>query len=133
MALFVWDELIVLWQSGDFRAVHDWINQHWSELVQNSIEGDSDPFAQFLQGLAYAALAFHFAGEQNQESAELFIDDGLNALSHYPSTYAGIEIIPIIDALAELRDILPAHDTGQPIPTVSSSVHVLRICSGSQL
>lgn len=131
MSLFLWDELLVLWQSGDFRAVHDWINQRWFRVVQESAEADADPLARFLQGLAFAALAFHFASEQNQESAELFIEDGLNVLSHYPSSYAGIDTLPIIDALAELRDLMPATGAEQPIPTIVSSLRALRFFPGA--
>lgn len=131
MSLFLWDELLILWQSGDFRAVHDWINHHWSQIVRGSVEADSDPFAQFLQGLAFSALAFHYAGEQNRESAGLFVNDGLEVLSRYPSSYAGIETTPIIDALEELRDLLPASGAEQPIPAVVSSVRALRFLSGT--
>jgi hypothetical protein len=131
MHLLLWDELLVLWQSGDFRSVHDWINERWACVVQESVEADSDPFARFLQGLAFAALAFHFAGEQNRESAELFVEDSLDVLSRYPSTYAGIDTTPIIDALAELRNLMPAPDAGQPIPEIISSVRALRFLSGA--
>jgi hypothetical protein len=130
MSLLLWDELLVLWQSGDFRAVHDWLNERWSRVVQESAEQDADPFARFLQGLAFASLAFHFAAEQNQESAELFVEDALAVLSNYPCSYAGINTTPIIDSLAELRELMPSADAGQPIPTIISSVRALNFSSG---
>jgi hypothetical protein len=131
MSLLLWDELAALWQSGDFRGVHDWINERWSRTVQESPQGDADPFARFLQGVAFAALAFHFAEEQNSESASIFVDDGLDALSRFPRAYAGIEVSPIIDALAELRDRMPAPGTELPIPPIISSVRALRFANRS--
>lgn len=131
MSLLVWDELLMFWQSGDFRSAHDWINERWSRTVQESVEGDADHFARFLQGLAFAALAFHFAGEQNRESTELFVADGLDVLSRYPSSYAGIDIPPIIDSLAELRDLMPPPSAEQPIPAIISSVRALRFLPGA--
>lgn len=129
MSLLLWDEVVGLWQAGDFRSVHDWLNERWSHTVQGSPRGDADPFAQFLQGLAFAALAFHFAGEQNRESAAIFVEDGLNTLSRFPPSYAGVELTPVVDALAELRHSLPPADSGLPIPPIVSGVRALR-CAG---
>lgn len=131
MSLLLWDELAALWQAGDFRGVHDWINERWSHTVQTSPQGDADPFARFLQGVAFAALAFHFAEEQNGESATIFVEDGLNVLSSFPPSYGGIEITPMVDALAELRQYLPVSDSGLPIPPVVSSVRALRFANRS--
>ncbi|NIR43777.1 MAG: DUF309 domain-containing protein [Gemmatimonadetes bacterium] len=126
MSLLLWDELAALWQAGDFRAVHDWLNERWARAVQQSPRDDGDPFARFLQGLGFAALAFHFAAEHNSESAGIFVEDALEVLPQYVPAYAGIEIDPIVDALAELRDRLPAPETGLPVPAVASSVRALR-------
>lgn len=126
MSLLVWDELAALWQSGDFSGVHDWINERWSRTVQESPQGDADPFARFLQGMAFAALAFHFAEEQNIESAGIFVEDGLDALSRFPPAYAGIEVPPLVDALAELRAHMPSPGSELPIPPVVSSIRALR-------
>lgn len=126
MSLLLWDELAALWQAGDFRGVHDWINERWSRTVQESPQGDADPFARFLQGMAFAALAFHFTEEQNGESAAIFVEDGLNTLQQFPPTYAGVELTPIIDALAELHHTLPPADSGLPIPPLVSGVRALR-------
>ncbi len=131
MSLLLWDELAALWQSGDFRGVHDWVNERWSRTVQESPDGDADPFARFLQGLAFAALAFHFAEEQNGESAAIFVEDGLEVLSRLPPSYAGIEITPIVDVLAELRERLPVTGLGLPIPPLVAGVRALRFSHGS--
>lgn len=130
MSLLLWDEFAALWQAGDFRGVHDWLNERWAHTVEQSPRGDAEPFAQFLQGLAYAALAFHFAGEKNAESASLFVEDGLDVLPRYAPSFAGIEITPIVDALAELRGQLPAPATGSLAPPLVSAVRALRFSSG---
>jgi hypothetical protein len=108
MPLIIWDELAALWDEGDFRSVHDWINERWARTVQTSPQGERDPFAGFLQGLAFAALAFHFARDRNVESAKLFVDDALGALPRYTPRYAGVELAPVMDALHSLAAALPA-------------------------
>lgn len=129
MSLLLWDELEALWQAGDFRGVHDWLNERWARSMQESPQGADDPFVQFLQGLAFAALAFHFVSERNFESAGIFTEDGLIVLSRYAPVYAGIEITPLLDALAELRDAMPASDTDLLLPPGTSSVRALRFSS----
>lgn len=126
MSLLVWDEVLSAWQEGDFRHVHDWLNERWARTVRESVAGDADPFARFLQGLAFAALAFHFAGEHNRESAALFVEDGLSTLARYPRSYAGIETAPILDALSELQRVLEVPGTGETIPVLLSSRSALR-------
>lgn len=129
MSLLLWDELTALWHAGDFRGVHDWLNERWARSMQESPQGADDPFVQFLQGLAFAALAFHFVSERNFESAGIFTEDGLIVLSRYAPVYAGIEITPLIDALAELRDAMPASDTDLLLPPGTSGVRALRFSS----
>ncbi len=126
MSLLLWDELAALWQAGDFRAVHDWLNERWARAVQESLRGDGDPFARFLQGLGFAALAFHFAAQHNSESAGIFVDDALEVLPRFGPAYAGVEINPIVDALVELRERLPAPESELPVSPVPSSVRALR-------
>lgn len=126
MSLLVWDEVLSAWQEGDFRYVHDWLNERWARAVREAVAGETDPFARFLQGLAFAALAFHFAGEHNRESAALFVEDGLSTLSRFPRTFAGIEITPILDALAELQRVLEIPGSGETIPTLLASRQALR-------
>lgn len=131
MSLLLWDELLVFWQAGDFRTAHDWLNERWARVVQESTAADSDPFARFLQGLAFAALAFHFAAEQEHESAEIFIEDAIRVLSRYPHNYAGIDVAPMVDALSELDNAMPTVDAAVPIPVMVSSTWALRCSPGS--
>jgi len=101
--LLIWDELALLWNRQDFAGVHDWLNERWARLVQESASGERDVVASFLQGLAFAALALHFMREGNEESAGLFVEDALKVLPQFAPAYAGIRITPIQDALGELQ------------------------------
>lgn len=105
-ALLVWDELQEMWSRGDFQGAHDWLNAHWSAEVKDLPDGDRQPQARFLQGLAFVALAFHFALAQNRESTGLFVHDGLRVLPAFEPAYGGIQVTPLVDALAELKAAL---------------------------
>lgn len=103
---FAWDELAHLWNDNELDAAHDWLNERWSRLIRNSVLGSRDPEAEFLQGLAFATLAFFFTQNQNQEGAVLLIDDAVMALAKFQPRYLGVQVAPIVDALQELRPVL---------------------------
>ena len=67
----------MLWNAGDFGGVHDWLGLRWNKLVQIAFTRGDDKDARFLQGLAFAALAFHFTQNRNQDGARLLADDAL--------------------------------------------------------
>jgi hypothetical protein len=104
--LLLWDELAAHWNDGDMHIVHDWINERWSRIIQESTSGERDVLARFLQAMAFAALAFHFAAERNEESAELFVEDALRTLPEFAPAYAGLHIGPILEGVRALRDRL---------------------------
>lgn len=101
-----WKEVAVMWNSNDLGALHDWLNERWSRLIQNSLLGNKDPEAEFLQGLAYATLALYFTQNQNQEGALLLIDDAQMALAKYQPRFLGVHVAPILGALQDLRPLL---------------------------
>jgi hypothetical protein len=101
-----WKEVQVMWDSNDMGALHDWLNDHWSRLIRNSLLGTRDPEAEFLQGLAFAALALFFTQNQNQDGALLLLDDAHLALAKYRPRFLGVNVEPIIGALQELRPLL---------------------------
>lgn len=101
-----WKDVAVMWDSNDLGALHDWLNDRWSRLIRNSLLGTKDPEAEFLQGLAFAALALFFTQNQNQEGALLLIDDAQMALSKYSPRFLGMNVAPILGALQELRPLL---------------------------
>jgi len=95
-----------MWNSNDLGMLHDWLNERWSRLVRNSILGHRDPEAEFLQGLAFATLALFFTQNKNQEGALMLIDDAQMALAKYRPRFLGVNVDPILGALAELRSLL---------------------------
>lgn len=101
-----WEELASLWNRNELAAVHDWLNQRWSHLIQSRLLGQADPEAEFLQGLAFAALALFFTQNRNQEGALLMLDDALVVLHKYRPGLLGVRIDPILDTLGELRPLL---------------------------
>ncbi|MBI4755502.1 MAG: DUF309 domain-containing protein [Betaproteobacteria bacterium] len=101
-----WSEVAVMWNSNDLAALHDWFNERWSRLIRNSPLGQSDPEAEFLQGLAFATLALFFTQNHNQDGARLLIDDALVVLNKYQPRFLGVHVAPIVGALSELGFML---------------------------
>jgi len=101
-----WGAFAALWNANELAAAHDWLNERWSRLIRNSVQGTSDPEAEFLQGLAFATLALFFTQNKNQEGARLVLDDALVALARFRPTFLGVKIDPIIGTLNELRPLL---------------------------
>lgn len=114
--LYAWRELAQLWNAGDFGGVHDWLGLRWSRLVQTRASGADDRDARFLQGLAFAALAFHFTQNRNQEGARLLADDALAVLPGYGAAYLGIETGPVLKSLRALRPMLENLDNDEECP-----------------
>ncbi len=102
---FAWDELELLWNANNFGAVHDWLGERWNHLIQSRPAGHDDPDAQFLQGLAFAALAFHFTQNHNQDGAALLADDALALLPQFVPAYRGVAVAPVLETLGiRIRD-----------------------------
>ena len=111
-----WEELAELWDGNDFRAVHDWLNWRWAELVKTRVLREYDPDASFLQGLAFAALALHFTQDGNQEGALMMIDDAMVFLAPYVPSHQGVAVEPVLQSLAELRPMLVGPAADAPCP-----------------
>lgn len=113
---FAWGELAVLWDAGDFRGVHDWLGLRWNHLIQSRPAGHADRDARFLQGLAFAALTFHFTQNQKQDGAALMADDALAMLPNYLPAYRGLEVEPVLATLRVLRPLLDGLDPEDDCP-----------------
>lgn len=111
-----WDELARLWSENEFGAVHDWLGERWNRLVQERVDGHADRDALFLQGLAFAALAFHFTQSHNQEGARILADDALRVLPGYSPSYAGVAVAQVLDAVRSLRSRLEGVEDEAPCP-----------------
>ena len=101
-----WKEVAAMWNGNDLGMLHDWLNERWSRLIRNSLLGQKDPEAEFLQGMAFATLALFFTQNQNQEGALMMIDDAQMVLAKYRPRFLGVNVDPILGALAELRPLL---------------------------
>ncbi|OIP15996.1 MAG: hypothetical protein AUK53_03700 [Betaproteobacteria bacterium CG2_30_59_46] len=114
---FAWDELALLWNANNFGAVHDWLGERWNTLIQTRSKGQEDPDAQFLQGLAFAALSFHFTQNHNQDGAALLAEDALAMLPRFLPVYCGLEIAPVLETLNTLLPQLVwlEHDADCPM------------------
>ena len=103
---FAWDELALLWDGNNFGGVHDWLGERWNHLIQTRPGGHEDPDAQFLQGLAFAALAFHFTQNHNQDGAGLLAEDAVAKLTGFLPAYRGVEVAPVLETLNALLPLL---------------------------
>ena len=72
--------------------------------------------ARFLQGLAFAALSFHFTQNQNQDGAALLADDALRSLPAFQPSHRGVEVTPILETLRTLRPLLNGLDPEADCP-----------------
>lgn len=111
-----WSEVAAMWDNNQLGQLHDWLNERWSRLIRDSILGQKDPEAEFLQAMAFAVLALFFTQNQNQEGALLMADDALMALNKYRPSYLGVAIDPIVGALEELRPLLCGLAPDDPCP-----------------
>jgi predicted metal-dependent hydrolase len=127
MPAYPWEELARLWDEQDFGGVHDWLGLRWNHLIQERAAGHNDRDARFLQGLAFAALAYHFTRNANQDGARLLADDALQRLAEYAPSYAGIAVEPLLAALCELRPLLEGLDTDALCP-LQPFVHPQLVC-----
>jgi len=99
-----WSEVAAMWDNNQLGQLHDWLNERWSRLVRDSVLGNKDPEAEFLQALAFAVLAL------------LMADDALMALNKYRPSYLGVAIDPIVGTLQELRPMLCGLAADDPCP-----------------
>lgn len=111
-----WPELAALWDAGDFGAAHDWLGERWNVLIQSRPDGHDDRDARFLQGLAYAVLAFHFTQNANQEGARLMVEDCLQTLSTFGAEWKGMNTAPVIASIKTLQPLLVGLDNEAPCP-----------------
>lgn len=122
-----WEELALLWNINDFRAVHDWLNARWSDLVQSRVLRDKDPDARFLQGLAFAALALHFTESGNHEGARMMMDDAQVFLAPHVPSHEGVAVEPVLEMLADLRTRIAVLPMNTPCELQASAQRRFRL------
>lgn len=125
-----WSEIAALWNANELGALHDLLNARWSRLIRNSVLGISDPEAEFLQGLAFAALALFFTQNRNQEGALILLDDAVVALGKYRPRHLGVLVEPIIGSLQQMRPLvasLPPDGENPSFPFVYAKFEYERV------
>lgn len=73
---------------------------------------------KFLQGLIQVAVALHHHTRGNLDGARSLLDRAQRNLSHYPDSYAGVNLAAVRAAIAHCQQALSA---GAPPPSFSIS------------
>lgn len=68
---------------------------------------------KFLQGLIQVAVALHHHSRGNLEGTRSLLDRAQRNLSHYPDSYAGVNLASVRAAIAQCQQALSA---GAPLP-----------------
>lgn len=95
------DEAVMLFDTEEFFACHDVLEELWSETYSESRD--------FLQGLIHAAVAlFHF-GEGNLSGARKMYESHVRYLKPYLPTHSGLDLVGFERAMADcFTDLLQA-------------------------
>ena len=67
---------------------------------------------KFLQGLIQVAVALHHHSRGNIDGARSLLDRAQRNLSHYPDSYAGVNLAAVRAAITQCQRAL---DTGAPL------------------
>ena len=74
---------------------------------------------KFLQGLIQVAVALHHHSRGNLEGTRSLLDRAQRNLSHYPDSYAGVNLAAVRAAISQCQQALSA---GALLPTFRISV-----------
>ena len=99
------DEMpIEFWQgieqfnSQDFYACHDTLEALWMEA--------GEPEKRFYQGILQIAVALYHLSNQNWRGAAILLGEGINRISYYQPSYAGISVEDLLEKSAKLLSAL---------------------------
>ncbi|MEG4089546.1 DUF309 domain-containing protein [Microcoleus sp. Pol12B4] len=84
--------------SQDFYACHDTLEALWMEA--------DEPEKRFYQGILQIAVALYHLGNQNWRGAVILLGEGINRLSYYQPSYAGIAVEDLLGHSAKLLSAL---------------------------
>ena len=84
---------VAQFNEGLFFECHDTLEEIWS--------GVRGPSRDFFQGLIQVAVGFYHLGNGNRPGAITLLHRSLERLGRYPARYAGVELAPLRDAVAE--------------------------------
>jgi len=84
--------------SQEFYACHDILEALWMEA--------GEPYKSFYQGILQIAVALYHLGNQNWRGAVILLGEGINRLSYYQPSYAGIAVEDLLGQSAKLLSAL---------------------------
>ena len=84
--------------SQDFYACHDTLEALWMEA--------GEPEKRFYQGILQIAVALYHLSNQNWRGAVILLGEGINRLSYYQPSYAGIAVEDLLGQSAKLLSAL---------------------------
>jgi uncharacterized protein len=84
--------------SQDFYACHDTLEALWMEA--------GEPEKKFYQGILQISVALYHLSNQNWRGAVILLGEGINRLSYYQPSYAGIAVKDLLGQAAKLLSAL---------------------------
>ena len=84
--------------SQDFYACHDTLEALWME--------SGEPKKKFYQGILQITVALYHLGNENWRGAAILLGEGINKLSYYQPSYAGIAVEDLLRESAKLLSAL---------------------------
>jgi len=89
---------IAEFNSKEFYACHDTLEALWMEA--------GEPEKRFYQGILQISVALYHLGNQNWRGAVILLGEGINRLSYYQPSYAGIAVEDFLQQSAKLLNVL---------------------------
>ncbi|MBF2051055.1 MAG: DUF309 domain-containing protein [Elainella sp. C42_A2020_010] len=83
-----------------FYACHDTLEAIWMEAIE--------PQKTFYQGILQIAVALYHLGNQNFRGAIILLGEGMNRLRHYQPSFAGIDVVQLLEQSRALQANLQA-------------------------
>ena len=84
--------------SQEFYACHDTLEALWMEA--------DEPEKRFYQGILQIAVALYHLGNHNWRGAVILLGEGINRLSYYQPSYAGIAVEDLLGQTAKFLSAL---------------------------
>jgi uncharacterized protein len=101
---------VAQFNDGLFFECHDTLEEIWS--------GVRGPSRDFFQGLIQVAVGFYHLGNGNRPGAITLLRRSLAHLGRYPAAYAGVDLAPLRDAVAECLASLESGGTTPSRPPI---------------
>lgn len=84
--------------SKQFYTCHDTLEALWMEA--------GEPEKRFYQGLLQISVGLYHLGNQNWRGAVILLGEGINRLSYYQPSYAGIAVADLLQQSTQLLNAL---------------------------